>query len=87
MSSILIEIIQFGLLLYYFSQGSVIVNFEINFIREYTETEIVKLVQTAFYSGVKSQRGDNALLGDLNVQISSLEVNGKTVYFNFKFDH
>ena len=62
-----------------FSQGSVIVNFVINFSEEYTEQEIIDLVQTAFDSGLKSQTGDRALLGSYNVQMSSLELNGKII--------
>ena len=61
----------------FFSQGSVIVNFVINFSEEYTEQEIIDLVQTAFDSGLKSPTGDRALLGRYNVQVSSLELNGK----------
>ena len=64
-------------LLLFFSQGSVIVNFVINFSEEYTEQEIIDLVQTAFDSGLKSPNRDSALLGRYNVQVSSLELNGK----------
>ena len=71
--------------LFFCSQGSVIVNFVINFSEEYTEQEIIDLVQTAFDSGLKSPTGDSALLGSYNVQVSSLELNGKIfLYTDFK---